>query len=61
MLICNIDDHIAGRFRSAGEYVRVGTHIAPPPGQIEGMIDTLLQSIHLTLIITLLIKSSSDN
>jgi Fic family protein len=35
MLITNIDDGIAGRFRAPGEYVRVGTHIAPAPEQIE--------------------------
>lgn len=34
MLITNIDDGVAGRFRSPGEYVRVGMHIAPAPEQI---------------------------
>lgn len=34
MLIMNIDDKIAGRFRSAGEFVRVGQHIAPAPEQV---------------------------
>ena len=29
MLISNIHDDIAGRFRKSGEYVRVGSHIAP--------------------------------
>jgi Fic family protein len=44
MLIGAIDDDIAGRFRRRGEYVRVGTHIAPAPEQVEGMIEeTLLQ------------------
>src|SRR3989338_3208670 len=42
MLIGGIDDSIAGRFRSSGEYVRVGTHIAPAPGQVEGMMRELL-------------------
>jgi Fic family protein len=42
MLIGNIDDTIAGRFRTAGEYVRVGTHIAPPPERVQKMIETLL-------------------
>lgn len=42
MLIGGIDDTIAGRFRSKGEYVRVGTHIAPPPEQVQGMIEELL-------------------
>lgn len=42
MLISNIDDGIAGRFRKQNEYVRVGTHIAPAPEHIEGMMDALL-------------------
>jgi len=43
MLLLNIDDDMAGRFRKRGEYVRVGTHVAPAPGQIE-------QKIHASLI-----------
>lgn len=39
MLLTNIDDAIAGRFRSNGEYVRVGTHIAPAPEKIERLLD----------------------
>ena len=42
MLIGAIDDDIAGRFRRRGEYVRVGTHIAPAPELVEGVIDELL-------------------
>lgn len=42
MLIGNINDGIAGRFRKSGEYVRVGVHIAPAPENIEKMIDSLL-------------------
>ena len=42
MLLTGIDDTIAGRFRKKGEYVRVGTHIAPPPEQVEGMMESLL-------------------
>lgn len=44
MLIGGIHDEIAGRFRTAGEYVRVGTHVAPAPERVERMIkETLLQ------------------
>jgi Fic family protein len=43
MLIGNINDVIAGRFRSTGEYVRVGTHIAPAPEQVEQMMETILR------------------
>lgn len=42
MLIGGIDDNIAGRFRRKGEYVRVGTHIAPAPEQVEKMIDKIM-------------------
>lgn len=42
MLIGGINDQIAGRFRAKGEYVRVGTHIAPAPEHVERMIDATL-------------------
>src|SRR3989344_3144130 len=42
MLIGGIDDSISGRFRRIGEYVRVGTHVAPAPEHIEKMIDALI-------------------
>ena len=42
MLMGGIDDSIAGRFRRRGEYVRVGTHIAPAPEHVERMMENLL-------------------
>lgn len=42
MLIGNINDGIAGRFRRGGEYVRVGTHIGSPPEHIERLITEIL-------------------
>jgi Fic family protein len=42
MLIGNINDVIAGRFRTTGEYVRVGTHIAPAPEHVERMMEAIL-------------------
>ena len=42
MLLGGINDQIAGRFRETGEYVRVGTHVAPPPEQVERLADALL-------------------
>jgi len=42
MLMGNIKDDIAGRFRKKGEYVRVGTHIAPAPEHVERMIESIL-------------------
>ena len=34
MLIANIRDEIAGRFRKDNEFVRVGSHIAPNPKEV---------------------------
>ncbi len=42
MLIGGISDNIAGRFRKAGEYVRVGTHVAPAPEHVEKMMEEIL-------------------
>jgi Fic family protein len=42
MLLGNIDESIAGRFRKQNEYVRIGTHIAPAPEHVEQMIDNTL-------------------
>lgn len=42
MLISNIDENIAGRFRGKNEYVRVGTYIAPAPEHVEAMIESAL-------------------
>lgn len=39
MLIDNIKEEIAGRFRQPGEYVRVGTYIAPSPEHVEQLIE----------------------
>lgn len=63
MLISNIRDDIAGRFRQENEHVRVGSHIAPPPREVihrlSGMVSeynakshesitTRLARLHLT-------------
>ena len=42
MLIGGIDDKIAGRFRKLGEYIRVGTHVAPAPEHVEKMIEAII-------------------
>jgi Fic family protein len=42
ILMGNINDVIAGRFRKKGEYVRVGTHIAPAPEHVERMIESII-------------------
>lgn len=46
MLIANIRDDIAGRFRASGEYVRVGSHIAPAPEEITGRLEQMLATYH---------------
>lgn len=39
MLLTAIDDDISGRFRRDGEFVRVGTHVAPAPEKVVKMIE----------------------
>lgn len=42
MLIANIRDDIAGRFRKDDEFVRVGSHIAPNPKEVIGRLEKML-------------------
>jgi len=42
MLILNINDNIAGRFRKDNEHVRVGNHIAPNPKEIVKRLEKML-------------------
>jgi len=42
MLIANIRDDIAGRFRKKGEYVKVANHIACAPEEIEDLLLEML-------------------
>lgn len=42
MLISNIRDNIAGRFRTGNEFVRVGSHIAPNPKEILPRLEKML-------------------
>ncbi len=46
MLISNISDGIAGRFRHDNEYVRVGNHIAPDPKKVVGLLENMLATYH---------------
>lgn len=54
MLIANIRDDIAGRFRADGEWVRVASHIAPDPKEVVGRLEKMLAvynaSSHETII-----------
>ncbi len=42
MLISNIRDNVAGRFRQDNEYVRVGSHIAPNPREVVLRLEKML-------------------
>jgi Fic family protein len=42
MLIGNIRDDVAGRFRNSTEWVRVGSHIAPDPRLVPELIEQML-------------------
>lgn len=42
MLISNIRDDIAGRFRKDNEFVRVGNHIAPNPKEVVNRLEKML-------------------
>lgn len=44
MLIGNIDERIAGRFREANEWVRVGTYIAPSPQEVKSLLSKLFNT-----------------
>src|SRR3989338_4760458 len=46
ILISNIRNDIAGRFRVSGEYVRVGSHIAPAPEEVAGRLEKMLAEYH---------------
>lgn len=42
MLMANIRDEVAGRFRKEKEYVRVGSHIAPKPSEVVPRLNKML-------------------
>lgn len=46
MLIANINDKIAGRFRKKNEFVRVGSYIAPAPEKVERLLKDMLIEYH---------------
>lgn len=48
MLISNIRDDIAGRFRKDNEFVRVGSHIAPNPKEIVVRLEKILSEYNAT-------------
>ncbi len=48
MLISNIRDDVAGRFRKNNEHVRVGNYIAPAPKKVIEMIEKMLVEYNTT-------------
>jgi len=48
ILISNIRDDIAGRFRKDSEFVRVGSHIAPNPSEVVGRMEKMLSEYNAT-------------
>jgi len=48
MLISNIRDDIAGRFRRDNEFVRVGNHIAPNPNEVVSRLEKMLAEYNAT-------------
>ena len=42
MLISNIRDDIAGRFRQKDEWVKVGSHVAPNPLEVENRLQKII-------------------
>lgn len=46
MLIANIRDDIAGRFRTGDEWVRVGAHIGADPKDVERLVVDMLAAYH---------------
>ena len=48
MLISNIRDDIAGRFRQDNEFVRVGSHIAPNPKEVIERLEKMLAEYNAT-------------
>jgi Fic family protein len=41
ILLNNINDDWAGRWRKSGEYVKVSTHVAPSPESLQMLLNTL--------------------
>ena len=46
MLLSNINDEIAGRFRSHDEWVRVGNHVAVDPKEVQQKLQEMLAEYH---------------
>ncbi len=49
MLLSNIRDDVAGRFRKTGEYVRVGSHIAPKPEEVLERLEKIIAEYNASI------------
>ena len=54
MLLSNINDEVAGRFRIEGEWVRVGNHVGTDPARVQEKMEEMLieyyATAHLSII-----------
>jgi Fic family protein len=48
MLLSNISDGVAGRFRKDNEYVKVGNHIAPQPSEVVGRLEKMMTEYNIS-------------
>jgi Fic family protein len=48
MLLSNINDEVSGRFRTEGEWVRVGTHIGADPAKVQQKMEEMLIDYYAT-------------
>lgn len=48
MLLSNIRDDVAGRFRKNNEYVKVGNHIAPPPSEVIERLEKMILEYNIS-------------
>jgi Fic family protein len=48
MLLSNIRDDVAGRFRKDNEYVKVGNHIAPPPSEVVERLEKMITEYNIS-------------
>jgi len=48
ILLSNIRDGVAGRFRKDNEYVKVGNHIAPPPGEVIERLEKMITEYNIS-------------
>jgi Fic family protein len=48
MLLSNISDGVAGRFRKDNEYVKVGNHIASQPSEVVGRLEKMMTEYNIS-------------